>query len=102
VTIVSRFDFLRFFFLADADELEVALVFEPDEDANSILPFKLICDERDIVVCSNERLAVASPARVLVIRPASSTQSYREVFVDVRAVVAIAFDVVGAEVVLQD
>ena len=80
----------------------MALVFESDEDANSIVRFKLVCDEVGIVVCSTDPHVVASPTRVLVFRPASSTQPSLEEFVDVRAVVAISFDVAGAEVVLKD
>jgi hypothetical protein len=65
-------DFLRFFFfLAYADEVEVTLVFESDEDSNSVLSFKLICYGEGFVVCSKDRFAVASPARVLVFCPAS-------------------------------
>ena len=90
------------FFLAHLDKLEVTLVFESDENANSILRFDLVCDEVGIVGCFSDDFAVASPARVLVIRPASSMQSSREKFVDVGAVMAMLFDVVGAEVVLKD
>jgi hypothetical protein len=77
------------------------LVLESDEDTESIVRFERVGDEVGIVGCSKSRLA-ASPTRVLVLRPASLTQSSRELFVDVRAVVAIVLDVVGAEVVLQD
>jgi hypothetical protein len=84
------------------DELEVTLEFESDENADSILRFEIVCDEVGIVGCFSDGFAVASPTRVLVFCPASSTQSSREVFVDIRAVVAIVFDVVGAEVVLKD
>jgi hypothetical protein len=92
---------LRFFFLAHLDEMEVTLVLESDENTESIVRFECIGDEVGIVGYSNSRLA-ASPTRLLVIRPASLAQSSREVFVDVGSVVAIVFDVVGAEVVLQD
>jgi hypothetical protein len=90
------------FFLAHTDKLEVSLVFESDEDANSILCFELIRDEVGIVVCINEGFAVASPTRVLVFRPPLSAQPSHKKFVDVGAFVAIVFDVVGAEVVLED
>jgi hypothetical protein len=93
--------FLRFL-LAHLDELEVPLEFESDEDADSILGFELTCDLDGICLRSEERFVVAPPARVLVPRPASSEQSSLEELVDVGAVVAIGFDVVGAEVALKD
>jgi hypothetical protein len=67
----------------------VALVFESDEDANSVVRFKLICDDSDVVVCLHERLSVASPARVLVFGPAPSAYSSCEEAVNNGAVVAI-------------
>jgi hypothetical protein len=93
---------LRLFLLAYADELEVSLVFESDEDSNSILCFQRICDDFGIGACINEGFTVASPTRVLVLRPASSAQSLFEELVDVGRAVAIAFDEVSAEVVLED
>jgi hypothetical protein len=95
----SRFDFLR---LADLDELEVPLVLESDEDANSILRFKLCCDGVAFGTGFKERFAGASPTRVLMFRPASSSQPTTEELVDVRSVMVIVSDVVGAEVVLKD
>jgi hypothetical protein len=94
-------DFLRFF-LAYTDEVEVTLIFELDEDSNSVLSFELICDDEGFVVYSKDRFSVASPARVLVLRPASPELSVFGEFVDIGAVVAIVFDVGGAEVVLKD
>ena len=93
---------LLFFFSAHPGELEVTLVLESDENTKSVVRFELSRDKEGVVVCFKEGFAVASPTRVLVFRPASSTQSSREVFVDVRAVVAIVFDVVGAAVILKD
>jgi hypothetical protein len=90
------------FFLAHTDKLEVSPVFESDEDANSILCFELIRDEVGIIVCINEGFAVASPTRVLVFRPPLSAPPSPKKFVDVGDFVAIVFDVVGAEVVLED
>ena len=78
------------------------LVLESDKDADSILRFDLVCDEMGGGVCLVNCQPVPSPARVLVFRPASLTQSSADEFVDVRAVVAIGFDVEGAEVVLKD
>jgi hypothetical protein len=73
---------LRFFFLVHLDELEVTLVLESDEDTESIVRFERVGVEVGIVGCSKTRLA-ASPTRVLLLRPASLTQSSRgEVFVD--------------------
>lgn len=86
-----------FFFLAHLDELELTLVLESDENTESIVRFELVGDEVGIVGCSKTRLT-ASPIRVLVLRPASLTQSSREVFLDVRSGGAIVFDVVGCMV----
>ena len=89
-------------FLAHRDELEVALILESDKDADSVLRIDLICDEMGSGVYLVNWQLVSSPARVLVFRPASSTQSSADDFIDVRAVVAIVLDVEGAEVVLKD
>ena len=93
---------LVFLFLAHGDELEVALILKSDEDADSISCFDLVCDEMGSGVCLVNWQPVPSPVRVLVFRPASLTQSSADEFVDVRAVVAIGFDVEGAEVILKD
>ena len=89
-------------FLAHRDELGVALLLESDKDADSILRFSLICNEVGGGVCLVDWQPVSSPARVLVFRPPSSTQSSADEFIDVRAVVAIFLDVEAAEVVLKD
>jgi hypothetical protein len=90
---------LLLFLSAHPGELEVTLVLESDENTKSVVRFELSRDkEEGVVVCFEEGFAVASPTPVLLFRPASSTQSSREVFVDVRAVVAIAFDMVGPAV----
>jgi hypothetical protein len=91
---------LLFFFSAHPGELEVTLVLESDENTKSVVRFELSRDKEGVVVCFKAGFAVASPTRVLVFRPASSTQSFREIFVVVRAVVAIVFEVVLKDVVV--
>lgn len=97
--IFSRFGFLR---LTDLDKLEVPLELESDEDANSIVRFKLSCDGVAFDTGLKERFAGASPTRVMLSRPASLEQSSFEEVLDVRAVMAVAFDEAGTEVVLED
>ena len=80
----------------------MALILESDKDADARSRFDLVCDEMGGGVCLVNWQPVPSPARVLVFRPASLTQSSADEFVDVGAVVAIGFDVEGAEVVLKD
>jgi hypothetical protein len=88
VGIFSRFVRFKRFFLAHDEELEVSLVYEPDEDANSVLRFKFTRDEGGISIGVRKPFADACPARVLVFRPSSSTKPFPEEFVDVGTVVS--------------
>jgi hypothetical protein len=102
VGIFSRFVRFKRFFLAHDEELEVSLVYEPDEDANSVSRFKFKRDEVGVVFGCQKPFVDGCPARVLVSRPSSSTKPSPEEFLDVGTVVAILFDVVGTEIVLKD
>ena len=75
---------------------------QSNEDADSILRFKLVCKVDGVVGCCKDGFVVAPPTRLLVFRPAPSPQPSVEKFVDGGATVAIVLDMEGAEVALKD
>jgi len=84
------------------DEIEMPLVLESSEDSDSILSFEVVGNFVCVVLHLKSRFAVAPPARLLVSDPATLTELPCKMAVDGGSVVAIASNVNGVEVVLQE